>query len=284
MTGLLSSAGKLQRSGCPSADARRIGGCVGVILAGGLGTRLRPVLGDLPKALAPVGGQPFLAYQLHWLKRQGVTRVVLCTGYGHDLIQAYCGDGAALGMQILYSAEDKPLGTAGALQQARRYLNEAFLAMNGDTYFAADLGALLANHRRGGAPATLALVEVPQAARFGAVTLDARGYVVRFTEKRRRRAGLINAGIYVFEPEIWAHFPARVPLSLEDDVFPSLAAQRLLRGSILEGYHIDIGTPDSYAQFQKDVAAAASHDLWGEAATASRDLWREVESHLAEEQ
>jgi NDP-sugar pyrophosphorylase family protein len=85
------------------------------------------------------------------------------------------------------------------------------------------------------------------------VTLDARGYVIRFAEKKRCRAGLVNAGIYVFEPYVFAHFPARVPLSLEDDVFPSLAAQRILRGDVLEGYHMDIGTPESYAQFQKDV-------------------------------
>jgi len=279
MTGPLLSPGEFERSGYPSAggnpearrSTRRIDGCVAVILAGGLGTRLRSVLGDLPKALAPVRGRPFLAYQLDWLKRQGVTRVILCTGYGHDLIQRYCGDGAAFGMQILYSVEEKPLGTAGALQQARHCLNEAFLVMNGDTYFAADLGALLASHRLGGTPATLALVRVPQAGRFGAVTLDAHGYVIRFAEKRHHRAGLVNAGIYVFEPGIWAHFPAGVPLSLEDDIFPSLAAQRLLRGSILDGYHMDIGTPESYAQFQKDVAA-----------TASRHLLGEVELHLVQ--
>jgi len=222
--------------------------------------------------------------------------------YGHDLIQAYCGDGAALGMQIQYSVEEKPLGTAGALQQARRFLNEAFLVVNGDTYFGADLSALLANHRAGGAPATLALVKVPQTgpaksagrstSRFGAVTLDAHGYVTHFAEKKRRSAGLINAGIYIFEPGIWAHFPARVPLSLEDDIFPSLAAQRLLRGKVLEGYHMDIGTPESYAQFQKDVAATASRHLGtpplglrppGRTAPCGLDRVGEVELHLVED-
>jgi NDP-sugar pyrophosphorylase family protein len=282
MTDTLLSAGESQRSNCLSVDARRIAGCVGVILAGGLGTRLRSVLADLPKALAPVYGRPFLAYQLDWLKGQGVTQVVLCTGYGHDLIQAYCGDGAALGMQILYSVEENLLGTAGALQQARHYLNETFVAMNGDTYFAADLGALLANHRAGGTPATLALVKVPRAGRFGAVTLDAHGYVTHFAEKKRRRAGLVNAGIYVLEPEVLAYFQTRIPLSLEDDVFPSLAAQRLLRGDVLEGYHIDIGTPESYAQFQQDVAATASRRLLGEAATASRRPLGKMELHLGQ--
>ena len=241
----------------------RVPGGVGVVLAGGLGIRLRPVLGDLPKALAPVAGRPFLAYQLGWLKRQGVTRVILCTGYGHDRIKAYCGDGAAWGLQIQYSVEEMPLGTAGALQQARHLLGETFLAMNGDTYFAADLHVLLAGHRQGGAPATLALVKVPQAGpaesagrstrRFGAVTLDGHGYVTQFAEKVRRRAGLINAGLYILEPEVWAHFPPRAPLSLENDVFPALAARRLLRGQVLEGYHMDIGTPESYAQFQRDA-------------------------------
>jgi NDP-sugar pyrophosphorylase family protein len=237
---------------------------VGVILAGGLGTRLRSVLGGLPKALAPVGGQPFVAYQLDWLKRQGIARVILCTGYGHDLIRAYCGDGTAFGMQIRYSVEDKPLGTAGALQQARRFLNETFLVMNGDTYFATELAPLLAQHKEGDALATLALVKVPQAGRFGAVTLDEHGYVAHFAEKKCRRAGLINAGIYIFEAQIFARFPARVPLSLEDDVFPVLAEQRLLRGHVLEGYHMDIGTPESYEQFQRNVAATEPRHLLGE--------------------
>jgi len=224
-----------------------------VILAGGLGTRLRPAIGGLPKALAPVQGRPFLTYQLDLLKRHGITRMVLCTGYGHDAIQRYFGDGGALGVRIQYSVEEEPLGTAGALQRARPYLQGTFLVMNGDTYFSADLSTLLASHRRGGAQATLALVKVPQMGRFGAVTLDARGFVSRFAEKRRRGAGLINAGIYVCEPGIWAHFPSRLPLSLEEDVFPILAEQRLLRGELLEGYHMDVGTPESYAQFQQDM-------------------------------
>lgn len=241
--GLVSSASNCSHLNVPA-----------VILAGGLGTRLRPMIGDMPKALAPVQGRPFLAYQLGLLKRQGITRIVLCTGYQHDLIQAPFGDGGAWGVQILYSVEAQPLGTAGALQQARRFLDRTFLVMNGDTYFAVDVATLVANHRQGDAIATLGLVEVPQAGRFGAVTLDARGYVTRFAEKKRRRAGLINAGVYVLEPGIFAHFPARAPLSLESDVFPHLASQRLLRGCVLQGYHIDIGTPQSYTQFQRDVS------------------------------
>jgi NDP-sugar pyrophosphorylase family protein len=130
--------------------------------------------------------------------------------------------------------------------------------MNGDTYFAADLSALFAEHRATGAVATVALVEVPQAGRFGAVTLDATGHIIHFAEKGRSSVGLINAGVYLFEPDVFAHFSTRVPLSLENDVFPRLAAQRRLRGCVLRGYHIDIGIPESYMQFQKDVAQLKS--------------------------
>lgn len=157
-------------------------------------------------------------------------------------------------MQILYSVEAQLLGTAGALQQARPYLNSTFLALNGDTYFVVDLSSLLAVHREADALATLALVQVRQATRFGAVMLDAAGYITRFAEKRRSSAGLINAGVYVLEPGVFAHFPARAPLSLESDIFPHLASQRLLRGCVLQGYHVDIGTPESYMQFQRDVS------------------------------
>lgn len=223
------------------------------ILAGGLGTRLRPVLGGLPKCMAPVRGRPFLAYQLAWLREQGIKRVLLCTGYGHDVVRAYCGDGSAWGMEIQYSVEAQALGTAGALQLAQPMLRETFLALNGDTYFAADLSVLLAAHRAGGTLATVALVQVPEATRFGAVTMDADGYVTDFAEKQRSSASLINAGVYVFEPGVFAYFPKHVPLSLEKDVLPNLAAKRLLRGRVLQGYHIDIGTPESYTQFQEDV-------------------------------
>ena len=223
------------------------------ILAGGLGTRLRSVLGDLPKALAPVAGRPFLAYQLDWLKAQGICRVILCTGYRHDLIHARFADGAGHGLDIRYSIEERPLGTAGALLGARHMLKGTFLVVNGDTYFDADLPVLVAYHRTGHALATLSLVRVDHAGRFGAVSLDGKGNVTRFTEKRRSGASLINAGVYVCEPAIFEHLPGRVPLSLEAEVFPDLAASGVLRGCVLPGYHKDIGLPESYAQFQQDV-------------------------------
>lgn len=224
-----------------------------VILAGGLGTRLHPILGMLPKALAPVAGKPFLTYQLDWLKRCGVRRIVLCTGYQHQLIQDYLGDGADLGLSIHYSVEDHPLGTAGALRRAKDEITGTFLVLNGDTYLDVDLQVLLSSHRRTRPMATLALMRVDLAERYGAVTLDQQGIISHFGEKQQTGSGLVNAGLYVCEPSLLTYFAERDPLSLELDVFPALASQGLLRGQVVEGYVCDIGTPESYAQFVSDV-------------------------------
>lgn len=224
-----------------------------VVLAGGLGTRLRPVLGALPKALAPVAGKPFLAYQLQWLKRRGVRRIVLCTGYQHQLIQDYLGDGDALGLSIRYSVEDRPLGTAGALRKASDEIGGTFLVLNGDTYLDIDLEEMLSCHQDAGTVATLALMRVNLAGRYGAVRLDERGKVLHFGEKQHSGASLVNAGLYVCEPSLLEYIPERDPLSLEQDVFPVLASQGRLQGHVVEGYVRDIGTPESYAQFVEDV-------------------------------
>ena len=223
------------------------------ILAGGLGTRLRPILGTLPKALAPVAGKPFLTYQLGWLKRYGIRRIVLCTGYQHQLIEDRLGDGSDLGLQILYSVEGDPMGTAGALRKARGEITGTFLVLNGDTYLDVDLEPLLIRHGASGLVATLALMRVDLAERYGAVALDAQDRILRFGEKQQTGPGLVNAGLYICEPCVLDYFPEGDPLSLEVDVFPTLASQGLLQGYVVDGYIRDIGTPESYARFVDDV-------------------------------
>jgi NDP-sugar pyrophosphorylase family protein len=224
-----------------------------VILAGGLGTRLRSVVGDLPKALAPVAGRPFLTYQLNWLKRQGVRRIILCTGYQHERIKAQFGDGKELGLDIRHSVEEHALGTAGALRGARAQLGETFVVLNGDTYLDADLADMLTHHCAERAAATLALKQAQSTGRFGTVRLDKKGYITRFAEKRCSGAGLVNAGAYICDACVFTYFPNQQPLSLELDVFPELARRRILRGYLISGYVCDIGTPESYSQFQRDV-------------------------------
>jgi mannose-1-phosphate guanylyltransferase len=178
----------------------------------------------------------------------------LCTGYKHELIQAHFGDGMTYAVQIVYSVEQQALGTAGALRQGQAYLDDTFLVLNGDTFFSTDLRALVTSHTSVQALATIALVHVPDVGRFGHVSLDADGYITRFNEKGNSGPGLINAGVYIFSSAVLRNFSDQTPLSLETQVFPELARQRLLRGCVLEGYHIDIGTPESYTQFQEDVA------------------------------
>jgi len=230
-----------------------------VILAGGLGTRLRSVLGDLPKPLAPVQGRPFLEYLIEHLRQHDVTHLVLCVGYRRELLQQHFGDGSALGVQIAYSVEREPLGTGGALWQARSLLDETFLVLNGDTFFAANLAALIQAHADGGTPATgeavatIALRHMPDVARYGDVVLDEISCVTQFNEKGRAGPGLLNAGVYVFSRRVLECVREQRPLSMERGVFPELVRRRALRGCVLTGYYVDIGLPDSYAEFQRYV-------------------------------
>ena len=222
-----------------------------VVLAGGLGTRLRAVVDDVPKPMAPVNGRPFLEHVLRALARQGFERVLLCVGYRAAQIEQHFGDGSRLGLSIRYAHEpaDALLGTAGALRQAGAQLEDRFVVINGDTYLDADLTPLLAAPLSP-AGATLGLVSVPDVDRYGTVALDARGRIVRFAEKSQRGPGLINAGVYVMDRRALEALEDGAPRSLERDLFPALVTRGLLGGHVLEGEMTDIGTPESYARFQ----------------------------------
>ncbi len=152
-------------------------------------------------------------------------------------------------MLIRYAVEEQPLGTAGALVHARAILGDTFLVMNGNTYFNTSLAALVTTHALGDTLATMALVQVTDVSRYGAVALNEEGYVTQFIEKGLRGPGKINAGLYLLSSSVLETFPAAIPLSLETNVFPKLALSRHLEGCMLQGYHIDIGTPESYAEF-----------------------------------
>lgn len=221
-----------------------------LVLCGGLGMRLRTVIGDRPKALAPVAGRPFLHYLLRYLQRQHIRDVVLCTGFGAAEIEAYCQDGRAWGLQIRYSREDRPLGTAGAIKQAESYLeSNPFCVLNGDSLVQADLSTLIQFHQAKQAGMTLCLVEVPSRARFGSVALTADGAITGFDEKRDRQAGLINAGLYLMERAMLQMMPPNIPTSLEYDVLPRAIGHGLY-GFVSTGPFIDIGTPETYALAQ----------------------------------
>jgi NDP-sugar pyrophosphorylase family protein len=224
------------------------------VLCGGLGTRLRPVVNDLPKALAPVGGTPFISYLLRYLENFDVRDVVLCTGYGAGQLEAYCGDGSRWNTRIRYSVEALPLGTGGALKNAEQFVGrDPLLVLNGDSFVCADLGALRSYHSASSSRLTMVVSEVPDQSRFGGVRIASDGAVEGFIEKGSAGAGWVNAGIYLMDPAIVAEMPAGREVSLEREILPRLVSNGMFAMKTV-GAFIDIGTPASYVQAERVLA------------------------------
>lgn len=218
-----------------------------LILAGGLGTRLRSVVSQRPKVLAETCGRPFLSRLLDQLTAVGVAEAVLCTGYLGEQVEATFGRSYD-GLHLVYSRETTPLGTGGALRAALPLAaGDPLLVMNGDSYFQVDLSAFWAYHQAHAAPATLALARVPDTQRFGQVTVAGDGRVLAFEEKGSRDgSGWINAGLYLLGRERLQAIPAQGAVSLERQCFPAWIGHGLY-GYQAEGAFLDIGTPESYA-------------------------------------
>ena len=216
------------------------------ILAGGLGTRLRPVVGDRPKVLAPVAGRPCLTYLLDQLAGAGVRKVVLLTGHGAGQVRAALGERYE-GMRLVYSAEPAPLGTGGAPRLALAHLTAPMvLLLNGDSYCDVDLAAFRRSHRAG---TSVVLTRVADASRFGRVRLGADDRVVGFEEKGAARGrAWVNAGVYLIDRALIEEVPPARPVSLEHDLLPGWVAGRRVRGYRCSGRFLDIGTPPSYAE------------------------------------
>jgi len=224
-------------------------------LAGGFGTRLSHVLGDVPKPMAPVYGKPFLTYLLDRLADAGFRHVVLATGYKHHVIEGYFGT-AYRPLRITYSCESTPLFTGGAVLKAARFLSSAdFLVLNGDTLFDVGLQAFADFHLRQQAPLSVALRRVPDTSRYGSVGLEC-SVITDFREKNDScGGGLINGGIYAVNRQ-WL-FGLQMPdkFSFEKELLQPLAPQRLFRGMVCDCYFIDIGVPDDYFRAQREFAA-----------------------------
>ena len=224
-----------------------------IVLVGGLGTRLRSVVASKPKVLASIGERSFLELLVRQLRSQGIRQLVMCTGYLADQIESEFGDGKGWDVSIEYSMEEMPLGTAGAVKLAQRHLGEVsdFLVLNGDSFLEIDFHDLIAFHRaHEGAIASMAVLQVPDASRYGTVGVDTSGRVIGFAEKTGSHApGLVNGGVYVFTQAVLQYIPEG-PASLERDVFPRLLDQGVYAQE-QRGLFIDIGTPADYARAQE---------------------------------
>jgi NDP-sugar pyrophosphorylase family protein len=235
-----------------------------LILAGGRGTRLRSAFSEGPKSMAPVAGRHFLEYLLVWLRSAGFKDLILCVGYKKRQIQNWLGDGSRWKLRIRYSEEKVLLGTGGALKNAQDLISSQHcLVVNGDSFVDVDLRRMYRFHLEHHALATVVIARVRDSARYGAVRLNRRQEIVAFREKTASapnrseqqtvsRSLPINGGVYLFERRVFSFIPARTPISLEKQIFPTLIAKRLY-GFGTRGYFIDIGMPTDFLKAQTEL-------------------------------
>lgn len=223
-----------------------------IVLAGGLGTRLRNSIGALPKCMALINNRPFLYYIFKQLEQQGCTRVVLSLGYLSEVVIDWLNQ-VQFSFEVHFVVEEQPLGTGGGIQLALAacQANEV-LVLNGDTYFDVDFTALLNHHHAQNALATLALKQMNNFERYGTVVVDKQHCIVSFEEKKFMAEGLINGGIYVLNKKAVLQKNLPLQFSFEKDFLAAYVHQRLFYGFSSAGYFIDIGIPEDYQKAQED--------------------------------
>jgi mannose-1-phosphate guanylyltransferase len=240
----------------------------GVVLVGGQGSRLRPITYDVPKAMVPLRNRPFMGYMMDFLRAGGLEGAVLSMGYLPDPIQGYFQGQNLNGFSINYAVEDHALGTAGGIKNTEEYLDgEPFVVVNGDVLSGMDLRVAIERHKESDALATIVLISVEDPTAYGLVEVDHDMLVRRFLEKPAAdevTTNLVNAGIYVMQPEVLAMIPENQEVSIEREIFPHLQAEGRLRAYVSSSYWRDIGTPRSYL--------AASHDVLSGTVGAKEDF------------
>ena len=219
-----------------------------VVLAGGLGTRLRSVVNDVPKCMAPVGGHPFIDWILRWTGRFDVNRIILSLGYMGNIVTDWIESGHRFGpVPVDWVIEETPLGTGGGIRLAMSKVTcERAVVLNGDTFFDVDLDALCSFSETCGSPLTVALKPMTDFDRYGSVTLDGNGRITSFNEKRYCGKGLINGGIYCMDPSCGLLEDKPDKFSFEKEVLEPLSGQGVLSGFVSDGAFIDIGIPEDW--------------------------------------
>ncbi|HTL10247.1 MAG TPA: nucleotidyltransferase family protein [Chitinophagaceae bacterium] len=227
-----------------------------IILAGGLGTRLRSVLPDTPKCMAPVNGQPFLRYLIDYYQQQGITRFIFALGYKHEVISSWLKQQYPT-LKIDCVIEKDPLGTGGAIQLAMEKAKESnVLILNGDTLCKADVATMAAFHKRNGAACTLLLKPMKDFDRYGVVETEPDGHIKSFQEKKQYAQGLINAGVYLLSTGRFRQQKRPAAFSFEKDYLEVFYSALPIYGCVQDTYFIDIGIPEDYERAQKELAAS----------------------------
>ncbi|ALS27875.1 NDP-sugar synthase [Paenibacillus cisolokensis] len=228
-----------------------------LLLAGGLGTRLRPLTENLPKPMALVANRPWLEHLIVHLKKQGIRHFVIAVKHYPEVIENYFGTGEKWGVNIQYAVEQTLLGTAGAIKNAEPYLDDRFIVINADIVHEIEIEPLLAFHKRHGGGVTIGLTEVDDPTHYGVVEQDGEGRILRFVEKPRLEeapSNRINAGIYVMDKEMLRYIPEQQEVSIERETFPLLIEKgEGVYGTVISGYWMDMGTKERYRRIHWDL-------------------------------
>lgn len=237
-----------------------------IILVGGEGTRLRPLTYTTVKAMVPILNKPFIEHVINYLRSHEITEVILAMGYKPDVIKEYFNN-HPMSTSLIYSVEETPLGTAGAVKYAQQHINDTFFVFNGDIFCDVNLTDMLRFHQKHRSAATIALTPVDDPSQFGVIETDNNQRVKRFIEKPKREeapSNMINAGIYILEPEIFDRIPHGEKCMFEHNVFPSLIADnKPVFGYPAESaYWIDAGTPQKYMQLNFDLLNNKSSQIY----------------------
>jgi len=225
-----------------------------IILAGGFGTRLQTVISDLPKPMAPVNGEPFLNYQLNYLRHYGIKKVIISVGYLAEKIQSYYKSNFN-GLEIDYVVEESPLGTGGGIRLALEQCKDDYaLVLNGDSFFDVHLHDYFRLHINEDSQFSLTLRKVEDSSRYGTIETDANDRIVSFREKtNEKKAGRINGGVYILNKELYLKStPEQLNFSIEKDFFEKQLTSLPIKGFEFDGYFIDIGIPEDYTKAQND--------------------------------
>jgi NDP-sugar pyrophosphorylase family protein len=231
----------------------------GFILAGGKGTRLRPLTHEIPKPMVPIHDKPLMEHTIDLFKKYGITNILISIGYKGDKIKEYFGNGKRFGVNITYIEETTPQGTAGPLKLAREFLTDTFVMCNADELKEIDLDEMYLTHKENNAVATIALTTVPDPSQYGVARLKGQK-ILEFIEKPKKEeapSNLINSGLYILEPSVLRYFPEKEgQISIEREVFPTIAVDDKLFGYPFSGQWFDVGNLEKYdyaIQHWKDI-------------------------------